>query len=299
MRFLSQDFKGDYWHSEAELKSYDITFAQRIAWKWDYVLEELSRLGWQLPGTRVLDWACGTGVAGRALKRFYPQAEISYFDQSALAQNFALSRLPEAKKWERSAPVDIVVLSHVLNELGGAELEQLLNIVAQAQAVIWIEPGTKTAGKSLPQLRDKLFMQGFKSLAPCTHFLRCPLLQEAQGSDWCHHFAPTPSEVFQDAFWSEFSNRMGIDLSSLPLSYLVLQKQAAPLVGDEHSRLIGQARHYKGYSKILSCDKVGLRELSLQKRDDPELLKQIKKSTSSRLGRWEVVDGKIVSGTLR
>ena len=29
----------DYWQSESDLASYDATFAQRIGWKWDYVLE--------------------------------------------------------------------------------------------------------------------------------------------------------------------------------------------------------------------------------------------------------------------
>ncbi|MBP9903596.1 MAG: hypothetical protein KBH45_19240, partial [Verrucomicrobia bacterium] len=35
----------DYWQSESDLASYDATFAQRIGWKWDYVLAELTRRG--------------------------------------------------------------------------------------------------------------------------------------------------------------------------------------------------------------------------------------------------------------
>ena len=56
----------DYWQSETDLANYDATLAQRIGWKWDYVLAELSRRGWLPPGGELLDWGCGSGIAGRA-----------------------------------------------------------------------------------------------------------------------------------------------------------------------------------------------------------------------------------------
>ena len=31
-------FNGPYWESEAELASYDLTYGERIGWKWDQVL---------------------------------------------------------------------------------------------------------------------------------------------------------------------------------------------------------------------------------------------------------------------
>ena len=34
--------QSDYWQSESDLASYDLTFAQRIGWKWDWVLADLS-----------------------------------------------------------------------------------------------------------------------------------------------------------------------------------------------------------------------------------------------------------------
>ena len=48
--------QGDYWQRESDLASYDATFAQRIGWKWDYVLAELSRRGWSPPRGEVFDW---------------------------------------------------------------------------------------------------------------------------------------------------------------------------------------------------------------------------------------------------
>ena len=46
----------DYWQGESDLASYDQTFAQRIGWKWDYVLEELKRRCWLPPASELLDW---------------------------------------------------------------------------------------------------------------------------------------------------------------------------------------------------------------------------------------------------
>lgn len=34
-----------YWTSESDLASYDMTFAERIGWKWDAVLTHLKTLG--------------------------------------------------------------------------------------------------------------------------------------------------------------------------------------------------------------------------------------------------------------
>ena len=56
----------DYWQSESDLASYDATFAQRIGWKWDCVLRELTWRGWKPPMGELLDWGCGSGIAGRA-----------------------------------------------------------------------------------------------------------------------------------------------------------------------------------------------------------------------------------------
>src|SRR5260221_14548533 len=78
----------DYWHSERDLDSYDQTFAQRIRWKWDYVLRELSGRGWTPPHGEVVDWGCGSGVATRAfLGRFGADssARFIFWDRSPLA----------------------------------------------------------------------------------------------------------------------------------------------------------------------------------------------------------------------
>jgi hypothetical protein len=88
-----------------------------------------------------------------------------------------------------------------------------------------------------------------------------------------------------------------IDLSTLPFSFLVLDRRAAIESEEpEPSRLIGRARYYKGFAKVLSCQTDGVRELRLSKRDAPELFKDMKKSPGS-LYRWEREGEKIRRGT--
>ena len=85
----------DYWQSETDLTAYDATFAQRIGWKWDFVLGELQRRGWTPPKGGLLDWGCGSGVAGRAFLDHFGTDSVSklrVWDRSALAMNFAARR---------------------------------------------------------------------------------------------------------------------------------------------------------------------------------------------------------------
>jgi hypothetical protein len=38
--------QGPYWQSESALASYDLTYGERIGWKWDHVLTELRLRHW-------------------------------------------------------------------------------------------------------------------------------------------------------------------------------------------------------------------------------------------------------------
>lgn len=63
-RFLNPA-PGDYWRTLSDLEHYDISFARRIASKWDAVWEENLPV---LPASfSVWDWGCGTGVATETL----------------------------------------------------------------------------------------------------------------------------------------------------------------------------------------------------------------------------------------
>ena len=100
-----------------------------------------------------------------------------------------------------------------------------------------------------------------------------------------------------DSNWVRFGQRAGIDLRSLPYSFLVLERKglrepAPGLLPEGFSRIIGAPRFYKGYAKIFSCQADGVRDLRLQKRDAPELFKALQRREAG-LYRWQVIRDRI------
>jgi len=309
--FLSGDKTRDYWTSDADLAAYDATFARRIAWKWQAVLREVAARGHRFEVDEIVDWGCGSGVAARevlASGLVVGAPRVRFWDRSPLAKSFAARKAGEEQavpvevldglgsvEMGENAPRRLLVISHVLNELDKNGVGSLLSLVRASTHVLWVEPGSKAESRRLSELRDSL-RNTFDVLAPCTHMQKCGMLLDKNESHWCHQFAPAAKEAFTDPAWSEFSRRLGIDLRSLPYSYLLLSRKSelsAAKVAEAlpYSRVIGEPRFSKGYARILSCDgQRGVTEIILQKRDDPRTLKRLqgglKASGGVPLYRW-------------
>lgn len=293
----------DYWQSESDLASYDATFAQRIGWKWDYVLEELKRRGWSPPPCELLDWGCGSGIAGRAFLHHFGVNAVSglrVWDRSTLAMSFATRRAQEKYPGlnvragsETGVPPATLLVSHVLTELTQPQTESLVELAATAECILWVEPGTYEASLTLIAVRERLRGQ-FRVVAPCTHEGRCGILAPENERHWCHHFASPPPAVFTDRNWSQFANLTGIDLRDLPLSFLVLDKRPVPLLPPGAGRVIGHPRIYKGHALLLGCDGTGVSERKLTKRRFPEEFRMLRKGTAEVLREWRCADGEIM-----
>ncbi|MDR1283324.1 MAG: small ribosomal subunit Rsm22 family protein [Opitutaceae bacterium] len=335
-----------YWKTERALESYDATYGERIGWKWDAVLHELRVRHWRPPaGGVLLDWGCGSGIAGRrVLAAFGPDtfADMRLWDHSPLARRFALDRAREQfpgkaaigewnGEWDGAAGIPLVlVVSHVINELSPAGRTALLTLAGRAAAVIWVEPGTHADSRALAAVRDELLKTAASAnaantantanassnpaprlIAPCTHCEACPLFRAENERHWCHFFATPPAGVQNDPEWVHFGQRAGIDLRSLPYSFLVLDRPAmspaaasgkgggggeggkAEAAGTIAADVVGAARVpgrpgiFKGYARMLSCEATGLVELELQKRADPQLLRELSRRPGIPLYRWE------------
>ncbi len=285
--------QGDYWTSDALLSGYDVTFARRIAWKWQHVFRDLAGLQWTPPAGAVYDWGCGTGVAAREFLAAYPEAgltSVSLHDRSRRAVNFATAAVrqefPEvAVTTGEPEGVFTLLLSHVVTELKESALAELLKLAGRAAAVVWVEPGTSAASGQLVKAREVL-REALHPIAPCLHRNRCGLLAEGHANDWCHFFATPPNEVYTDRDWVQFGRIMGIDLRSLPLSYLVLDQRAPVAPPPGAVRLIGKRRLYKGHALLDACDACGVHERRFTKRTAPALFRAMNKGKTSTLQRW-------------
>ena len=290
---------GAYWQSETDLALYDCTFAERIGWKWDAVLAELTARDWKPRARHVYDFGCGSGVAGRRVLGAWGKMEsLTLADVSPLAVRFAgakaRAQFPQVQlhsAGETMQPGSLLLVSHVLNELNAAAREQLLALARQAEEIIWVEAGTHADSRALIAVREELRGE-FTVVAPCTHAEKCGMLTAGNERHWCHHFSRVPSAASQDALWSQFSRELGIDLTTLPYSFLVLSRNGGALAPGA-TRIIGRPREAKGRMEILSCSADGMNDLTLQKRDEPSLFKSLQKGRAAAVQRWSVEEGKI------
>ncbi len=291
---------GPYWQSASDLAAYDLTYAERIGWKWDALLRELTLRHWKPPaGTTLIDWGCGSGIAGRrVLSAFGPAhfKDLQVWDHSEHARTFAATKARETfpalpvsapcsdpvsqlSSLNSQLPPYTLVLSHVFNELSAEQRTALLALVSGAQAVLWIEPGTHADSRTLAAVRDQLRNGPHHIVAPCTHRETCPLFLATNERDWCHFFAPPPAGIQNDSNWVRWSHRAGLDLRSQAYSCLVLELSAPSSQLPAHSaRVLGRPEVFKPYARFLACDASGLHWLELSKRTDPALIKRLDKN---------------------
>jgi len=301
---------GAYWRTSDDLAAYDLTYGERIGWKWDAVFAELRLRQWRPAGRsalRVMDWGCGSGIAGRRVIEWLGPAAIaslSVWDHSAIARRFAVERAREQfhgiavrESTQPGESCDILVVSHVLNELAPEAEASLLRCMAEASAILWVEPGTHAVARALQRHRDKL-LADFHVVAPCTHQAACGLNSTENERHWCHHFATPPVGIYSDGNWVRFGQRAGIDLRSLPYSFLVLDRTPSETPPKTPAaRVIGRPEAFKPHVRLLGCEQDGVRELSVHKRDCPDLFRQLQKNKGPLLYTWRRQEDRIVSGT--
>jgi hypothetical protein len=299
-----------YWQSRADLASYDFTYGARIGWKWDAVIAELRLRNGRPAAHTILDWGCGSGSASRRVLAGFgdtaPFTHLDLWDHSPLAVDFAVDAAREKfpaltvaaatpELLLGTEPIGLLVISHVLNELTPEARTELDNLIARASAVLWVEPGTHVVSRQLGAIRDAL-RADFSIVAPCTHAGACGMFLPEHTRDWCHFFAPPPSEIFATPDWVKFGQRAGIDLRSLPYAFFALDRAAPPATAPDLSRIIGRPEHFKPYARFLNCDAHSLEELELLKRADPALYKQLDRTKAPLVYRWRRAGDKVIGG---
>jgi hypothetical protein len=233
----------------------------------------------------VLDWGCGSGIAGRKFLEHFTADGLRLWDRSALAMRFAARKAGPIRVHAGTTGATLLV-SHVLAELSPRQANELSALAVGFEAVIWVEPGSYEVSRVLLSVREKLRGQ-FHIVAPCTHPAACGMLATENQRHWCHHFAPSPPEIFRDANWARFAKLAGVDLRSLPVSFLVLDRRAQPALPAGATRVIGRPRLYQAHALLLGCDRAGVQERRLARRVLPEQFRRLRKGDVDSLQVWQ------------
>jgi ribosomal protein RSM22 (predicted rRNA methylase) len=313
----------DYWQSARDLEIYDATFGARIGWKLNSVLDELQRRRIDVPEGTLVDWGAGTGVAARAfLARFGAQRSfrVHVHERSARARAFAEQRIAsECNVAIEPAPVvapDVLLVSHVIDELEEGGLDDLLALARRSAFVVWIESGSKRTSRALSAARERL-LDAHDPLLPCMHRAACGVLLPDQSVNWCHHFAEPAPEAFTTAHWRAFSRTLHIDMRSLPYAYLVLRRRAATerdatspetilreksAIGDISAsdggktvRILGTPRVEKGRALFDACSADGVRTLTVLERTDKTFFRALRDRSEPRVLRVQTEGDRVRS----
>lgn|GEM_PF-1316251 len=284
--------RSGYMNEEAFLKAYCSYYLPLHLPEVYWIFEQATARAWTLePVTKLLDIGCGPGTATLSYLLFCehnkltPPKEIHLVDTSkaalALARDLALVLAPDAqvhmhrvdlrntrqlteltRKFGRS--VDLVLMSHVLNEFGSGPRTReskaefidriLLSCCDEHGHLLVIEHPLRSPTMDLMTLRDELTEKGAVIVAPCpARTTSCPMLRGSAG--WCYAQPPrTEAREREIAPWDKAIGRLlGIEISHPGFSYLLIGMQpteklpthTAIAIGDESSGMICNGKMIK------------------------------------------------------
>jgi ribosomal protein RSM22 (predicted rRNA methylase) len=163
-----------------------------------------------------------------------------------------------------AGPFDIVVASHVLNELF---LEETSRLDRRAQLalelgkrlspkglLLLLEPALKRTARELLVVRDRLIPHGFVALAPCLFQGSCPAITRPR--DWCHADRPWPLPRLVD----QAGEAAGLSRDTLKFAYVVLSNvhpEPAQTKDAALFRIVSAPLPEKGKLRFFGCGPSG------------------------------------------
>jgi ribosomal protein RSM22 (predicted rRNA methylase) len=231
------------------------------------------------PTLKVLDIGSGPGPASIAIAELAAsngqRADVTALEAAPLALQ-SLSKLwrpsygsLETKEWRAgqslpSGPFDVIVASHVLNELyldvpdrldrRTALALELARKLKPGGLLLLMEPALKRTARELLVIRDRLLPQGLFALAPCLYQSACPAIQRPR--DWCHADRPWP----EPALVAKAGQVAGLKRDSLKYAYVILSNAHPDRESTKDSslfRIVSEPLPEKGKKKFFGCGPSG------------------------------------------
>lgn len=229
----------------------------------------------------LLDLGAGPGsVLWAAQAAGLEISEATCVDQSAGLLSFGRQLLEQsdiqtATNWLKAditnksdlGEPDLLTMSYVLNELGPADQQKLIEKAwrAAGRYLILVEPGTPRGFQNILRAREYLVSGGANIAAPCTHENPCPMA----GSDWCHF------SVRLERSRTHKQIKGSLSYEDEKYSYLIVSKN--PIPNRPASRIVKRPSSSSGLVELELCGPEGLSRVKVSKRQG-ELFKQARKA---------------------
>jgi ribosomal protein RSM22 (predicted rRNA methylase) len=255
-RYRQSNYKPGF-QNEAEVKAYA---AARMPATVAAVTRTLKELPQAFLPTTVLDLGAGTGAASLGVLQHFPSIKnLTLVEQDGRALACAKTLIQLIKKdtqvkfiqqslcdYTDDKPIDLIILSYVLNELSIAEQQAIIEKLMANQScyILILMPGTPVCFQQLLILRKLAIEAGYFVAAPCPHQQDCPMATAS--TDWCHFKVRLPRTRTHRLF-----KEATLNFEDEKFCYLLLSKNA---ISTNAARIVKNPLHRSGHSLFDVCE---------------------------------------------
>ena len=284
-RYRQPNYKPGF-QNDTEVKAYA---AARMPATVAAVVRTLKELPENFSPTTVLDLGAGTGAASVGILQHFPSVKnLTLIEQDGRALSCAKKLLSlinqdihidfnqqNLSNYANDEPVDLVVLSYVLNELPITEQQKILDKLMgnQSNYILIVMPGTPTCFQQLLILRQQAIEGGYFVAAPCPHQQACPMATTS--TDWCH-FKVRLARTRTHRLFKEAT----LNFEDEKFCYLLLSKKTESA---NVARIVKNPLHRSGHSLFDVCDNGELKRVVIGRKHKSLYKKAVKLSWGDTL----------------
>jgi ribosomal protein RSM22 (predicted rRNA methylase) len=248
----------DIWSNKGFIAAY-LTYFQPLNYlRLQQVIADGIKVGFWQGLQQIVDYGAGLGTFAAALNNYDQRmTEIQNFisfEPNRQAnewharlhgnrnEHWTHEKVLTESKFDLTRPT-LLSFSYSLNEM--------INLPAaaeNAEALLFLEPSTLSAGRRLQELRGHLLKKGFYAWAPCLHQQGCPLLVHSK-RDWCH----TRIHIEMPEWFLKLEQHLPMKNNSITYSYLLVRKTPPSKYSAQDFRVIGDTLFEKGKVRQAIC----------------------------------------------
>jgi ribosomal protein RSM22 (predicted rRNA methylase) len=231
----------------------------------------------QIGESEFIDFGAGPATFSFAHLRHFGTGEVVAIDKSKimleqasklLSSEFGPSEFKVTQVIPPTTKSRVLFFGHAINEMGEKFAYQKIK-EADADIVIWIEPGTKEFFEVAKKLRTRMLATGYNVQYPCVGAGECPMAVD----DWCHQYV----KVAHDKSIERLCQLAKLDRRTLPMIAHVYVKGEVEKADATICRTFPRSKHMSQFELCTNENKfihfeAGYRSLNKKEQKEVEKL---------------------------